>query len=190
MPKVRGKCSLEDCEKPHYARSFCRAHYQRFMKTGSPGVPFIDGQHDSDECVVPWCENKRRKRSGKYCGPHAGHVARFGEPRQIKKRDVYVDRSGSSWSLGSPNKYGYVWAFLLGGGSRGPRIAFHRLVMQDVLGRELLPHENVHHINGVRDDNRPENLELWSSSQPKGQRVEDKLRWAREIIAIYGGGNE
>lgn len=63
----------------------------------------------------------------------------------------------------------------------------HRKVMQDFLGRPLLKHENVHHVNGVRTDNRPENLELWSTSQPSGQRVEDKIRWAREFLALYEG---
>ena len=57
--------------------------------------------------------------------------------------------------------------------------------MEQQLGRPLLPDETVHHINGVRDDNRPENLELWSSSHPKGQRVEDKVEWAAEILKQY-----
>lgn len=66
------------------------------------------------------------------------------------------------------------------------RIMEHRYVMEQALGRPLWPDENVHHINGDRLDNRLENLELWSTSQPSGQRIEDKLAWAELILARYG----
>ena len=78
-------------------------------------------------------------------------------------------------------KDGYVVLTL----TTGRRIKEHRLIMEQHLGRELLPEETVHHINGVRDDNRLENLELWSSAQPSGQRVEDKVAWAVEILKTY-----
>lgn len=62
----------------------------------------------------------------------------------------------------------------------------HRLVMEEMIGRPLFVHETVHHKNGNRLDNAPDNLELWSSVQPRGQRVEDKIAWAKKLLTDYG----
>ena len=66
-----------------------------------------------------------------------------------------------------------------------PYVFEHILVAEELLGRYLQAGESIHHRNGLRDDNRPEDLELWTRPQPSGIRVSDAIEWARAILDRY-----
>lgn len=102
----------------------------------------------------------------------------------LKGRRLGINNGKDRWI----NKQGYV--ILKGIEHPNARnhgyIAEHVYVMSQHLQRPLLKGVTVHHRNGIRHDNRIENLELWNKPQPTGCRVEDQVRWAKEILERYG----
>lgn len=179
MPKGtpgRPVCSIDDCTAIVHGRGWCIKHWQRWRKHGDPTVTKKEFIAPGALCSVPDCENPVRCKA--LCALHYSRKIAHGDALvKVATKDGtgYVMVSGyrSMYRPSHPNA------------DRRGNIMEHRLVMAELLGRPLFPDENVHHINGVRDDNRPENLELWSSSQPAGQRVEDKVAWAKMILTRY-----
>lgn len=163
-------CSFVGCTNRNMATGLCAGHYAQ-RRRGYSLAPLFEAR---SECSVEGCDRPHRLNG--FCEGHNAQVRR-GAP--IGVLPTRTKRNGDWYT----NKSGYVCRYTPG--SIGKMEFEHRVVMESILGRALTSSENVHHINGVRDDNRPENLELWSTSQPYGQRVSDKVAWAREILARY-----
>ena len=167
-------CEIPECENPHRARGLCNAHYFRMRRGSDLGaIP-----RRVAECQHAGCGRLARSRG--LCNAHYRRLINGLDMDAPLRAERSVFHATGEWHL---DKDGYRVRSTGRAGATKERE--HRVVMEEHLGRKLLPGENVHHINGIRDDNRLENLELWSSSQPSGQRVEDKTAWAMAWLSHY-----
>jgi hypothetical protein len=179
MDKKIRTCSIEGCGNIHRTKGWCAKHYQRWFKYGDPNKKLKLARNEVTVCTIVGCGKPHYAKS--HCKMHYVRLTTHGEVGPVQ---AYNDLPSTSRSI---TKHGYVVRYDKDWGHPTNGYVFeHRLVMSQHLGRRLLSTESVHHINGDRQDNRLENLELWSSSQPPGQRVADKVEWAKEILKLYG----
>jgi hypothetical protein len=168
-PIVSYVCTAPECSQPtrHYRRTergLCASHYFQLRTRGQVTATreYLVGG-GSGSCTFNGCSGVVKAKF--LCNTHF---------MQLKQTGIVRPVHVATWHL---NDQGYM--------VKG-RLLQHRVVMEELIGRKLKSHETVHHKNGNRADNRPENLELWSRHQPSGQRALDKLTWAREIVETYG----
>jgi HNH endonuclease len=166
MPKRT--CSEDDCEKKHQAKGLCAMHYTRQREGRQVAGPSLRPR--GRQCSWPTCMSPHNAKG--FCAMHyARHVE--GRPMDVparphRKKGEAPAVIGGVWT----DRKGYrVFRY------NGQQVKEHRYIMEQYLGRSLLPEESVHHRNGVKSDNRPENLELWVGwgKQPSGQRVLDLI---------------
>jgi hypothetical protein len=162
----RKVCSVEGCERIGVRRLFCSMHYQRWLKSGDPGPVATFRAPLTPKCAVDGCTRATNAKG--LCSLHYERVRRDGVSGPV---GLMKAPNGS----GTTTRIGYR-RIQVGGRS----IPEHRHVMEQHLGRPLEKWENVHHINGIKGDNRIENLELWVISQPPGQRPSDLVEWVIE----------
>lgn len=176
-------CSIEGCERQSRWKNGgpCGMHYRRIRLTGDPGSAVAErgGRIGVAPCEVDGCP--RTYYANGLCSMHYNRKRQTGDVGGAELRRKPV---------GSGNVYRYVdeshgYVYLTFPDEKNRRILEHRHVMEQHLGRPLWPDESVHHKNGDRADNRIANLELWSRWQPAGQRVKDKIAYARELLARY-----
>lgn len=173
--------------------------YNSHMRTSKVGV-----DQDCATCNKKYTVDKSRSKHCNQCRHTHRKLAcaRCGNPRHYRAKLCLTCaalgkemENHAAWKGGTIVSMGNGYRYLRVRGdhprvknrkSKWNYVQEHILVMEAHLGRCLLSHENVHHKNGQKLDNRIENLELWSRVQPAGQRVRDKVAWATEIIALYG----
>ena len=133
----------------------------------------VKGTTKNKTVICAECGTSFERPHGKtraYCSRSCANKARA---KGMKKPEIALDGRAIGDAVKSTN--GYLMVRM-----DGKKVMQHRLVMERVIGRPLLPTERVHHKNGNRQDNRPENLELWtgvgtSKKDPHGVRLVDKV---------------
>ena len=203
--RTETQCLAKGCVRPlrnangkiSGGNGYCKLHYDRLRSNGNlerlPASSPVRTKCKITECQLLYRDDRGKVTGGyEYCRKHYQRLTKYGNTETVLPQPRGKDHP--HWRGGRLNHLGYVrvqvyeddpyfaHATPIGGGRY---IMEHRLVMAKHLGRPLRPQENVHHINGIRSDNRLKNLELWSSSQPPGQRVDDKIKWAHEILDLY-----
>lgn len=167
-------CYMPDCSAEVKSKGYCAKHYYRFHRHGDASVTIQVAR--VEPCVVILSNNvicAKRGYSKQMCKKHYSANKRYGNPLSEKKPPK------------TKRNYSYVYQPDHPNSGKDGYILEHRFVVSTHLNRPLMPGENVHHKNGNGKDNRLENLELWNTVQPAGQRIEDKVQYAIEILKLY-----
>lgn len=172
------RCSVVGCRQYVHTQGMCNAHSARVRRHGDPLRGGDVKAKERAKCSIQGCH--RIEYSKGFCNPHYQRFKRHGTPLggtkiRAKKGSGHLSKDGYRYlfSLTHPNR------------NKHGKILEHVMVMAECLGRPLRKGETVHHKNGIKHDNTPSNLEVWSTFQPCGQRVTDKIEHSANFLLRY-----
>ena len=109
------------------------------------------------KCCIEGCAKISRYISTNLCGAHDQRIRRYGDPHYVTPDDIWKEQCRSA-SLAYKNARPDVYR------KRNNRHE-HRVVAEQMLGRPLLRGEIVHHVDGNKHNNSPDNLQVMTQSE-------------------------
>jgi hypothetical protein len=173
--RPRAVCTVRGCGVYVKGHGLCSKHLARQQTHGAT----VKRVRPVKLCSVAGCGRVARAKA--LCNMHRIRLRFHGDPGEATPRRGL----GGTGSI-SPAGYRYLYRPSHPNAAKNGNVAEHVVIMAQMIGRALRKGESVHHRNGIRADNRPENLELrTTATHPAGQSVADMLEFCQQYIAEY-----
>jgi len=182
--------------KGHKKQKFCSLKCANALsiKQSLGNNRILTCKHCKKEFVINLTDKELESGKGKYCSRECHHKHVAWEQKYCEQCGKPLKRRNSGkrfcskkcWGLSIRSKNGHInpQGYVMMTVEDSRRVLQHRYIMEQMLGRELFDFEKVHHKNGKRADNDPENLEIWINGHPAGQRLQDIYRKDVERLAL------
>lgn len=158
MPRAIRYCVMDGCDERRVGQGYCRKHYNRWYKYGDPTIVKKAYRHKSPTCEVEDCENPTLAKG--MCELHYARFRRNGHTDLVKRF--------KGWYM----KDGYIYVYV----SKRHYEPLHRVLMEQHIGRKLLPDEHMHHIDGDPLNNSISNLAITNRSEHLKTHVQGRPR--------------